>query len=167
MLLISSQINASVLYMQAERNVLNKFEIPSSNHASYRPVSARVTSSRTEYEDGDNHKRNISDMNSLHKTVVSDDSPRSSQSKSTFVSVGTSSGRTATPPTKERLIAPTSKTRSTSKHKSKVKGITKPGAGDDSINRVSKNTSSDAKAVRSVSSSSLVRIPGARPFLKS
>ena len=101
---------------------------------------------------------------SISSERISDDGRLPSKQPS-YVSVGTTSGLTATPPTKERTLRPRLKTKLSSKTTSDMSRTrTKQAVGNEPI---IKDLKVAPKSLKSISSNSLVRIPGARPFLKS
>jgi len=154
-----------IVDLQAERVALNSFELTdlkscTSSHS--QPLSTDF-SPRITFDDED--VKENENLSSHYNKDVSNASV-SPPFKPSYVSVGTTTGMSDSPSLKEKTIRPPSKTKLSSKNSSNRSVRTKTSQIERQ-ERILKDTKVSSKSVKSVSSNSLVRIPGARPFLKS
>ena len=155
---------STITILQAERIALNSFDLPNPETYVFSQSSSANSSPRMLGFEGENTKEKENISNSAEKINASDSNFKSTFNQ-TFVSVGTTTGLSATPPMQEKVIRPRSKTKLLLNNASnKTKARTKQSGSNE---RILKQSKSAAKTVKSVTSNSLVRIPGARPFLKS
>ena len=142
---------------------LNSFELPKLSTSSHFRFDSAESSPR-ENEDAEENYNLLNSLDELNDVSSSGDA---SMCKPSFASVGTTTGLSATPPSKEKVIRPRSKTKLYSKTAANKSKLRTNASQSGNNARVVKNSKPGTKPVKSISSSSLVRIPGARPFVKS